>query len=63
MSESIYNGFASQLNCVMAANGLLNRSWSALGGILSDAGGSWRLPGAIEAILEADIAKTTMEKC
>ena len=46
----------------MAANSLLNRSWSALGGILSAVGGSWRLPGAIWAILEADIAKTMMEK-
>ena len=46
----------------MAANSLLNRSWSALGGILSAVGGSWRLPGAIWAILEADIAKKTAEK-
>ena len=61
-SESIYNGFALQLNCVMAASSLLNRSWSALGGILSAVGGSWRLPGAIWAILDADMAKTAQKK-
>ena len=46
----------------MAAEGLLNGSWSALGGILSAVGGSWRLPGAFWAMLEADIAKMIMEK-
>ena len=61
-SESIYNGFALQLNCVIAANSLLNRSWSALGGILSALGGSWRLPGAIWAIWEADMGTKTQKK-
>ena len=44
-------------------------SWVPLGGILVQLGsilrdleGSWRLPGAIWAILEADIAKKKTQK-
>ena len=47
MSNLIENGFGLQLGCVMAAEGLLNGSWSALGGLRSRKNVSWRPPGAV----------------
>ena len=45
------NGFGLQLSCVMAAEGLLNGSWSALGGPLEPKtyvlGTSWGRLGAL----------------
>ena len=46
-----------------ASLSLLECSWSSLGDILSDLEGSWRLPGAIWAMLEADMAKTIQKQC